>query len=647
VGASVLVIAAAAPACSSSPPGEFAEDGGVGPGSGPSSGEAGTTPPGFPTTEAGSLLPPGNGPEAGLTDGALVNDGAPAVDGSTCVAGDAGTPIYVQRCVSETNDECDGATDKVLTSLGISSALLNGTGGNGFDDDCDGLVDEGCACPGNGQTKPCYLVPPSQVDPGTKEPVGWCTTNSRGSVDCAGTEFSTWSGVCRGAQPPYAHDVCAPGDFNCDGVQENDDVTSCTCNVAIVQCPTAAITEQPYPDPTKITLIDGSLWIVDPAQRANAKGWTWTVIGGDCDNVLPHPTFALYNQANTTTGARQGKRTPVQYSGTATPPRYVATAGQPLVSMQAANYGDGVAGAQIYPAFALSGDYVAQGEWDLNGTHYVCTQKIQVRAPGVRAELCWDTVGGDEVSNAGGNDIDLHLARLQGATCKNHGWDMTCNEGDCYYGDTNPAWGYTDSANAACIGWASRNAGLNCPNPRLDQDNVTCDKTKDDPTNPEFCAPENINLDNPNDGDSFVVGVNHYQNTGGTNNAHPHVDLYCNGERVLSVGYNPVTGQTAFPLLNNPGDDSTGDVWSVGTIKAHVSGGQVTSCDVVTVPSHHADQTRDGVTSPTTNGNQLCVDSTGSGAPTPYKNHDFVEPTAVQTGAAGSLPTSAAGFCKH
>jgi hypothetical protein len=595
----------------------------------------------------GGLLGLGNGQEAGLSDGSLFNDGAPLVDGSVCVSGDAGPPLYPQRCVTSTNNECNGATDTALTALGIAPALLNGTGGNGFDDDCDGLVDEGCACPGNGQTKPCYLVPPSQIDPATKAPVGWCTSNSRGSLDCAGNEFAAWSGVCRGAQPPYAHDVCAPGDFNCDGVPENNDITSCTCSTALVQCPTAPITEQPYPDPTKITLIDGSQWIVDPAQRANAKSWTWTVIGGDCDNVLPHPTFAVYNQTDSTTGTRQGTRTPVQYSATAVPPRYLATPGQPLVSIQAVNHGDGVAGAQIYPAFALSGDYVAQGEWDLDGTHYVCTEKIQVRAPGIRAELCWDTVGGQEAANPAGNDIDLHLARMQGAACGAYGWDTTCANGDCYYGNTAPGWGYAASANSACVGWASRNSTGGCPNPRLDQDNISCDKTVDDPTNPTFCASENVNMDNPNDGDSFVVGVNHYGNTAGTSDAHPHVDLYCNGERVLSVGYNPVTGQKSFPLLNTPGSDSTGDVWSVGTIKAHVSAGQVTACDVATVPSHHADQTRDGVTTPATNGNQLCVDSMGTGAPTPYSNHDFVEPTAVQTGATGSLPTSAPGFCKH
>src|SRR5208337_2707418 len=109
--------------------------------------------------------------------------------------------------------------------------------------------------------------------------------------------------------------------------------------------------------------------------------------------------------------------------------------------------------------------------------------------------------------------------------------------------------------------------------PRLDKDNVTCDKTITDPTvegsmvgTSVFCGPENINLDNPNDGDAFAVAVNHYNNHGGTPNARVHVNLYCNGERVLSAGYDPVTGQTKNPLLNKPGQDATGDYWEVGTI---------------------------------------------------------------------------------
>jgi hypothetical protein len=634
----------------------FSVDGGP-PSSGGSSGASGGSSGQFPS-DASIFRTSSSGSEAGLTDAVLASDAKPMVDGMACVAGDAGPAPYPQRCVTTTADECDGPTDQALQSLGVAASLLNGTGGNGFDDDCDGLVDEGCACNGNGLTKPCYLVPATQVDASAMHPVGWCTVNSRGSLDCAGGEFPNWSGVCRGAQPPYPDDVCAPGDFDCDGLAENPRSMSCECQTSLVQCPTDPVTEQPYPDPAHISLIDGSQWILDPAQRANATNWTWTAIGGDCDNVLPHPTYAIYDQANSrVAGAKKGVRTPVQFSSSATPPRYVATPGQPLISIQAAAYGNGVAGGQVYPAFGLSGDYLLQGEWDLNGIHYVCTQKVQVRAPGIRAELCWDTVGGMEAANPAGNDLDLHVATLQDLGCTTHGWDLTCTRtdatghfigGDCYYLNTSPNWPYPPSASSACSGWSSRGAPP-CTNPRLDQDNITCDKTIDDPTNTLlFCAPENINLDDPGDGQSFVVGVNHYANHGGTSNARPHVNLYCNGERVLSVGINPVTGQT-LPVMNHGGQDTSGDLWTVGTVKAHVGNGQLTTCDVTTTPSHHADQVRDGVTNPKTDGNQLCVDSTRSNASPAYNynTHQFIENVPLQGGAAGGFPASATAFCKH
>jgi hypothetical protein len=613
--------------------------------------------------------------EAGLTEASLVSDGSPDVEAACLDAGDAGPPPYPQRCVTPTDNECAGPTDQALTALGVPASLLNGTTGNGFDDDCDGFVDEGCTCTSSGATEDCYLVPATQVDPATRAPVGWCTTNSLGSMACAGTEFPTWSGVCRGAQPPYAHDVCAQGDFNCDGVQENSDLVNCSCSANVVTCPTTTIIEQPYPDPTNIPLIDGSQWIKGANEQAASTDWSWTVIGGDCDNVLPNPTFAIYASPDATTGMRIGARTPVVFDGAATPARYVAMQSGTIASVQAAQVGNGVAAAQVYPAFGLSGDYVVQGEWDLGGQHYVCTQKVQVRAPGIRAELCWDTVGGEELVNPAGNDLDLHLSRLQGVTCPTKGWDTTCPQGqtyeDCFwnassgcrdYSTAGPGWGYADSPATACLGWSSERHPVDgqfyfegCTNPRLDRDNIVCDKTILDPSEVGamegmggFCASENINLDNPNDGDSFAVAVNHYGNHGGTSFAHAHVNLYCNGERVLSAGYDPVA-QTTNPLLTIPGADMTGDYWEVGTITVHAGDAGEIACDVATVPSNHADQLRDGVTSPTTAGNQLCVDSTMSQANPPYDytSHAFLEHQPLQGGTDGGIPGSAPGFCKH
>ncbi|MDP2273702.1 MAG: hypothetical protein Q8N23_23305 [Archangium sp.] len=609
--------------------------GGIGTGGGNTGTGGGNTGTGGGSTGTGGgggLIEPDAGPN-------------PDYDGG-CGPPMPGNPTIRRLCAPATSSECDNNTDSALTSGAVPASRLNGQQGNGFDDDCDGEVDEGCFCPANGVTKDCYLVPATQVSDVSGLPVGWCTNNAKGSLDCAGGELATWSGVCRGAQPPALTDSCATGDYNCDGLSGNNAAEGCMCTNN-VQCPSNIITLAPYPTPTAIPIVDGSSWITDAAARGRTTNWSWTVLGGDCDNVLPNPTFAIYSSTNSTTaGMRRGTRTGVRLDATQTPARYVSQAGSPLIAMRATGYGNGVAGGQVFPAFGLSGDYIVQGEFTLDGETYSCTQKVQVRAPGIRAELCWDTVGG---LSSGGNDIDLHFARLQGTTCTTHGWNATCmntngSVEDCYWagasrcanGSTDPGWGYTDSAMSACRGWSSKRTS-SCTNPRLDLDNVRCDRGLTDPTDSAFCGPENINLDNPVNNDTFVVGVNHFGNTSGTSNAKPHVNLYCNGERVVSVGYNPATGQTAFPLLNTPGQDATGDFWTVATIKANVVGGNLTSCTVTTVPSRTANPTRDG---PGTPGNDICVDNM-------YATKNFVDNGTGQGLTQGAKPVTAIQWCKH
>jgi hypothetical protein len=558
-----------------------------------------------------------------------------------CGRPNPGNPSIVRRCAPAAASECTGEADSFLSEAGVEVQRLNGTSGNGFDDDCDGLVDEGCSCPGNGQTKECFLVPATQVAADTKLPVNWCATNSKGSVDCIGEQQTVWSGVCRGAQPPAENDSCAEGDFNCDGLQSNNALAGCRC-AAEVQCPTAPITKAPFPDPRNLAPLDGTQWIIDPAKRALATNWTWTVVGGDCDNVLPFPTFGLFKAKETTAGgSRIGARKPVAFDASQNPPRYVERTQSSLAGLRAST-GNGLAGGVVFPAFGLSGDYVVQGEFDLNGTHFVCTQKVEVRAPGVRAELCWDSVGTD--------DVDLHFARLQDVTCTSNGWDGTCSNQDCYYANESPNWGYASSPDSACRGWSSRRTGA-CTNPRLDADNVSCSRTISDPAAGNFCGPENINIDNPKDGDRFVVGVNYFTGRGTPPRSHPHVNIYCNGKRVLSAGYNPVTGQVNFPVLLKSGGDSSGDFWTVATVQTTVdTSGNLVSCNVETIPSRHADPTRDGP-SPTGTGADFCVDSTTNATPAPntfnYSSHRFVDSNSSQGLAAGAIPQTREQWCKH
>jgi hypothetical protein len=565
------------------------------------------------TDEFVSIVPDAG--DSSFSDGGGVfNDAKIDVDAQSCVAGDAGGPGPVQRvCVhyGADDNECDGHHDLV----GFPS---NGSGGNGFDDDCDGLVDEGCSCDVIGSTKNCYLVPASQTVAGV--PAGWCGQNSKGTVDCVkfSTEFGAhWSGMCRGAQPPFPDDICAPGDFDCDGKDQNSRAQDCTCKPGTVSCPTMPVQTVPYPDPNTLPLkIDAAAWFTSPSDVAQATNWKWTLSGGDCDNILPHPTFGMYPSSN---GSGVPVGTQVDTLGTSGK-EHGMVAQSPITS-------------SVYPAFALSGDYLLQSDFDLYGQHHSCQIKVQVRAPGIRAEGCWDT----EDTGAGHADLDLHVAKVNGfdTTCVNTtGWSDGCPDEDCYYGNckysgSGPQW-YADSPATACVGWGSLATGPTCTNPRLDRDLIDCDRSVTNPNDSTsfggYCGPENINIDLPVDGDKFAVAVKYY---GGTPASRTHVNIYCNGVRVVSTGYNPVNGND-FPKLLQEGGDSTGDMWKVGMITAHVSGGMLTSCDVTTTQSQLPHVASDG-------SNAYCVDSTTT---------DGAQCTQLLT-PSGQQPLDANAICFH
>ena len=546
-------------------------------------------------------------PETSLVTEAGFNDAKPVIEATTCLA-DAGGPGPVKHvCIifpagADSGNECDGHHDPP------APFPANGSTGNGFDDNCNGLVDEGCSCDSVGTTKTCYLVPASQTMGGV--PVGWCAENSKGTVACSqqGEGGATWNGVCRGAQPPYANDFCAPGDFNCDGKEENSTTENCSCTSGVIQCPTNPLTTVPYPDPNNLPLeVNAGAWFVDQADVPNATAWQWTLTGGDCDNILPHPTFGIYPTSN---GSQNPIGTQSSTLGTGMNEHGIVASAPSVTS-------------SIYPAFSLSGDYLLNASWMLSGKAYACSVKVQVRAPGIRAEGCWDTEGQ-------GDDLDLHVAKVndfpQCATSRS--WSnqapacSTANE-DCYYGDcysgggfggggNDVDWGYASSPASACTGWGSQSIGASsCNNPRLDRDSNglsgTCDSTVTNPNgssfNGPYCGPENINVDYPQNNDRFAVGLRFYnQSTTPPVPVRTHVNVYCDGARVLSAGYDPTTGNN-FPKLVTPGQDSMGDMWKVALITTQVTGAGL-NCLVVPTQSGAPDPMRDGSSA-------YCVDDYG------------------------------------
>lgn len=268
--------------------------------------------------------------------------------------------------------------------------------------------------------------------------------------------------------------------------------------------------------------------------------------------------------------------------------------------------------------------------------------------------MCWDNMP---------QDVDLHLARLQSPVRCTHGWFATCTDGqdgdDCYYLQdtgcsgpgfaTNPsAWGYARSPANTCHGWGSTRTG-GCDNPRLDVDNIECDPAIADPMlvdplladpngdlSARFCTPENINLDNPKNGDRFAIGVHYFNAPADARPPHPHVNVYCNGERRLAFGFDPTTmPPKTFPRLLQFGADEGGDMWEVATIEARVNAaGALEDCVITPVHSRTPRADRDGST-------DVCVDTNPQNRPALLGRDQW------KFTASGAYPATADALCWH
>jgi hypothetical protein len=137
--------------------------------------------------------------------------------------------------------------------------------------------------------------------------------------------------------------------------------------------------------------------------------------------------------------------------------------------------------------------------------------------------------------------MDLHMHR-SGSTMP------FCTDDDCYYLNCRSYarlnWGYVASDAEVC------DATDSCNNPRLDIDNIS-----------RF-DPENINLDNPNDGDSFRVMAHMYS---GSSTTDAVVTIYCGGMVRAILGEAP--DGTGF---TSSGGSCGGQTWRVADVTMHV-----------------------------------------------------------------------------
>ena len=380
---------------------------------------------------------------------------------------------------------------------------------NGLDDDCDGKIDEGCYCI-VGAKQACFSGDPSkrkvgQCHDGTQTCKPGSMRNGRASV------YGTW-GECVGEQLPALTETCDKEDNTCDGCKDHN-----LCCAPKIDCSYDIGTAKPF----EPFFIDGTK-MYDPAGEYNDKDtviWEWTLSEGPCDKVFEQPSYQL-----------KGAKTLEGLSGDGVNETKIS----------------GVGFSQFKAQFKLSGNYSLHLKVTrADGQYYECDKEIKVLSNGLRVELCW--------KENKAVDVDLHLGKNDATTA----WDSSSDcyfwdcKGDKQYGsisdnsnynwDRFSDWGYADSLDTP----NKDGKKTTLKNPRLDLDNIKNGK-----------IPENINLDNPKDGDTFRVLVHYYSGSG---DAHPVVNVYCGGTPKGTYGF--------YPLPEVQNFNSSDDTWKVVQIK--------------------------------------------------------------------------------
>ncbi len=393
------------------------------------------------------------GARTGLLEPDVVSD---REDASEVIADVSDAP----RVCVEAHDEC-GAVERC---------------DNGLDDDCDGRVDEGCACV-PGAVRPCFAGPPGRRN------VGACRD---GAQRCIGAGVTGEWGACEGGITPRA-EVCNGVDDACRGCVLEE---SCP-----ISCPGTDDPRVPPARPFAPYALRGGLFFQGPA-----RAWRWSVRGGPCDTMSARPSFTV-----TGADARDAEFLP-RLSGDYTVTLTVtALDGSELTCTFVVH----VAGPGLRIELC----------WDLNETVDI---DLYVRGPRGWGEPWWEHVG-DYVPN---------LNSCSWANCEavNRASEVPI-DGGLDFGGTLPRadWGYSRSPLSECIdgplGLAWRNLGY-CNNPRLDVDNNTTMGRG---------RPENINIDAPREGERFRVMAHNFSGP----LAHPVVNIYCGGRRYGTYGAAP------------------------------------------------------------------------------------------------------------
>ncbi len=248
----------------------------------------------------------------------------------------------------------------------------------------------------------------------------------------------------------------------------------------------------------------------------------------------------------------------------------------------------------------VSGEYTVTFTETVAGQPKTCQYPLYVGARGLRVELSWDFP-----TSGGSDDFDLHMHR-PGTTTP---WNISGQSADdCGYGNckvistsppfdtgdaTAPNWFPTTMAmppnspvswfldpvmtNNTCY-YAPRMAGqdwidaaMGCHSPRLDIDDITCNPSITDVNDPEFCVPENVNIDYPPLNTWIRVGVHLYPGTTSfTGQSHPDVKIYCDAALAGELGahgfYTPEAPVTFYGAQSGSNPSSVATFWPVADV---------------------------------------------------------------------------------
>ncbi|MGB0646453.1 MAG: hypothetical protein ACPGQS_04715 [Bradymonadia bacterium] len=430
------------------------------------------------------------------------------MDSGSIDASDASVPVGSEACTSDERVDPD-----CIESANENEANVC----DGFDNDCDGQVDEGCGCK-PGRVEPCFLGPPNQVN------IGACQT---GTMRCVGDGEVGAFDQCSSIGP--SAELCDGLDNNCNGCI--DEAVLCELDG---ECPGPNDPRTPTGRPFVDYPLLGGLFY-----QGEASSWRWTIEGGPCDQFAGTNTgYQLLNSSSE--NALFKPRLSGSYRVTL---RVQTPDGEFVCSWVIDVLGPGLRVEMCYPESYTQ---------DLDLYMMPVSRAEDWFPPAAASALGGISLGGVSYNACSWYNCEAELRNFDLMTFMSRRAD----------------WGHSSSPLSECEGGPQgdrwRALGY-CANPRLDIDNNLSEGTG---------LPENINLDQPTNGEGYRIMI---QNFSGLV-ARPIVNVYCGGRLTATYGAPPDVLQN---FSGRRGDSGIGAMWRVAEVFPEVTpDGETTGCRV-------------------------------------------------------------------